>query len=621
MSLRSSAKSLCVCVLAATSLSHAVPQAIPIELASKGNALVPVVIAPEASAATRRHAQTLASYLGRIAGADFRMVRGDGQKGIAVGMPGDFPKLELRGLFDRKDPLRQDDYLLRSHRAGLYVVGATELAVSHGVWDLLYRLGHRQFFSGKLWEIVPGRPNLSVAIDTFEHPDFAMRRLWYAGGEWAGGTSMSHPDWIAWRDRNRLTSSIVLHSGHSFKRIIENNQRAFDEHPEYLALHEGKRQGTKFCLSNADLRKLVVMWAVGRFENDPERVSLSIEPSDGSDWCRCGPCESIGGVSDRMVTLANEVAEAVNRRFQSRYGDKYITFYAYSRHQAPPTIKVHPKVVVFVATWFLRRHSVEQLLNGWERQMDGPIGIYEYLASFSRHRCLPRRARIMSFAYLQKTIPQFHRSGARFYLGSATHSFGPCGLGMYIMSRLLWDLDETGRVDELVEDFLAKAFGSAREPMRRFYRLLQTEPLWAHKLTMDRDENLRRRAMSAKEVRELYLPLLDATTSTADAKTLARIDQLVLYARYVDLYRRFWTQTGPARQKAFEELARYVYRIRGTQMICSKYFFRKAAPYSKEPPVAFPPGAPGIWESDIPHTPTEIQKMLEAGVAGGAAER
>ena len=127
--------------------------------------------------------------------------------------------------------------------------------------------------------------------------------------------------------------------------------------------------------------------------------------------------------------------------------------------------------------------------------------------------------------------------------------------------------------------------------------------------------------MTATEVQALYAPLHEAAARTTDPKILARIDQLVLYARYVDLYRTFWTQTGPARQKAFEELARYVYRIRDAQMVCSKYFHRSATPYSKEPPVVFPPGAPGIWETDTPHTPIEIQKMLEAGVAGGTGER
>jgi len=599
-------------------LGGATPQAPQVGLASRGRALVAIVVAPGAAGETKRHARMLADYLGRVSGAKFRVATGDGRSGVAVGVAGDFPKLELGGLFDRKDPLRLDDYLLRSHKAGLYVVGATELAVSHAIWDLLYRIGHRQFFSGELWEIVPSRRELSVAIDTFEHPDFAMRRLWYSGGEWAGGSSMSHPDWVAWRDRNRLTSSLVLHSGHSFKRIIKDNRRAFREHPEYLALHKGKRQGTKFCLSNADLRKLVVAWAVGQFEKDPRRMSLSIEPSDGAGWCRCGPCRAMGGVSDRMVTLANEAAEAVNRRFQGRYGDKYITFYAYNRHQAPPKIKVHPKVVVFVATWFLRRHSVEQLLRGWGRRMDGPIGLYEYLASFSRHRCLPRRARIGSFEYLRRTIPKFHRRGARFYLGSVTHSFGPHGLGMYIASRLLWDVGEGGRVAELVDDFLAKAFGPARAPMRRFYRLLQTDVAWAEEHGMDRDEHLRRRTMSQQEVRELYLPLQEAAACTDDPTIRARIDRLVLYVRYVELYRRFWTQTGAARQKAFEELSRYVYRIRDTQMVASKHFFRRATPYSKEPPVAFPPGAPGIWDADKPFTPGDIRRMLDAGAAGNA---
>ena len=188
---------------------------------------------------------------------------------------------------------------------------------------------------------------------------------------------------------------------------------------------------------------------------------------------------------------------------------------------------------------------------------------------------------------------------------------------MYLASRILWDVDEAGRVDELVEDFLAKAFGPAREPMRRFYKLLETDTKWAYKYGPDRDENFRRRAMSRQEIRELYAPLAEAAQLASDERILARIHQLVLYVRYVEHYQAFWSESGPERQKAFETLARYVYRIRHSQMVCSKYFFRNANPYSKEPVVRFPAGAPGIWDGDKPPAPVEIRQMLRAGVESG----
>ena len=65
------------------------------------------------------------------------------------------------------DATRREDYLLRSHPGGLQVIGATDVAVEYAVWDLLHRLGHRQFFPGKTWEIVPPAGDLALAAQPF----------------------------------------------------------------------------------------------------------------------------------------------------------------------------------------------------------------------------------------------------------------------------------------------------------------------------------------------------------------------------------------------------------------------------------------------------------------------
>ena len=41
--------------------------------------------------------------------------------------------------------------------------------------------------------------------------------------------------------------------------------------------------------------------------------------------------------------------------------------------------------------------------------------------------------------------------------------------------RLLWDVDNVNRIDDLVEDFLDNAFGAGKEPMRAFYHLLNRD--------------------------------------------------------------------------------------------------------------------------------------------------
>lgn len=38
---------------------------------------------------------------------------------------------------------RHEEYVPRTHAAGAWLVGATDLAVEHAVWDFLHRAGER----------------------------------------------------------------------------------------------------------------------------------------------------------------------------------------------------------------------------------------------------------------------------------------------------------------------------------------------------------------------------------------------------------------------------------------------------------------------------------------------
>lgn len=567
------------------------------KIAASGKAQQPIVIADKASDRTRAAAQTLADYLTKISGGKFEVSTGDGSQGIAVGQSGDFPNLQLGQLWDTADVTRSEDYLLRSHAAGLYLLGASDLAVEHAVWDLLYRLGHRQFFPSDAWEVVPESQELAIAVDDHEHPDYYARRIWYGFGPW----DYAEKPYAAWCARNRATSGIALNSGHAYDGILARNKARFAEHPEYLGLWKGERKTTKFCISNSGLRQLVVDDALAQVEKNPTLQSVSVDPSDGGGWCQCDECQKLGSITDRALTLANAVAAGLD----AKHGPtRFVGMYAYNEHSPPPSIAAHPRVVVSVATSFIQGgFTIDELLAGWQKKCQ-ILGIREYYSVVTWDHDLPGSARGARLDYLQRTIPHFHQLGARFLSSESSDNWGPNGLGYYLAARMLWDVKEADRQDELIADFLDRSFGPAREPMAAYYQML---------------DGSQRVLLSDDLLGRMFRQLREAHTKTNDPAIGRRIDDLTLYTRYVELFRDYSAASGPARQAAYEALIRHAYRMRTTMLIHTKGLYRDII--NRDKSLSIPPDAiwsvpekKNPWKSSEPFTRDELAGMLSDGI-------
>ncbi len=579
---------LLLSVLLAASL-----RAATLPLAENGRARLPIVTSPQAAAQTQRAATELATLLGRISGAEFSRQTAVQPQGIVLGTAQDFPGL----LAASAAPADRENYLLRSEGDRLLLIGQTPGAVEHAVWDLLHRLGFRQFFPGPTWEIVPETPALSIDVNVAGSPDYHARRIWFGYGllpERAGV-------YEEWCRRNRATSGIELNSGHSYLAVMSRHRAEFAQHPEYLALVAGKRQEPKFCIANPALRQLVVGDALALFSRDPALDSVSCDPSDGGGWCECAECAQLGSISDRALLLANEVAVAVN----ARHSGRLVGMYAYSAHSPPPTLAAHPQVVVSVATSFIRGgYTIDELLAGWHAKTR-LLGIREYYGVHPWDRDLPGAARGGNLGYLRTTIPHFHQDGARFLSAESSDNFGPNGLGYYIATRLMWDVKESASIDALQADFLDRAFGPARAPMARFYALL---------------DGTKRQALCDDLVGRMYRLLEEARALTAAAAIRARLDELALYTRYVELYFDYSTATGPERQNAFEQLLRFAWRIRRTGMVHAKGLWQDLIKRDKTVALPGPSGAgdstaPHPWKSDQPFSPAQITGFIREGIA------
>ncbi|OAI58159.1 hypothetical protein AYO49_00145 [Verrucomicrobiaceae bacterium SCGC AG-212-N21] len=568
-----------------------------LKLAENGKALLPVVVASGADEQTRGVAKELATYLQRITSGEFVVQEGDGVRGIIIGTAAQFPDPAKAGdALTSKAITARENYLLRSEPERLLLIGNTPQAIEHAAWDLLNRLGYRQFFPGKTWEVVPQSPSLSIDVDTQEFPDYHARRIWFGFGSLEERTT----DYLNWCKRNRATYGIDLRTGHAYDGIMHRNEGEFSKHPEYLALVDGVRKKPKFCISNPGLRKLVVQDALKQFEQNPEIDSVSCDPSDGGGWCQCADCAKLGSVTDRALLLANDVAEAI----QMQHSGRMVGMYAYNEHSPPPSVEAHPQVVISVATSFIHGgFTIDQLLSGWQAKTR-MLGIREYYSVNTWDRDLPGAARGGRLDYLRETIPHFHASGGRFMSAESSDNFGPNGLGYYLAARMLWDVKEAKNVEALTADFLDKAFGTARAPMAKFYALL---------------DGSKRQALSDDLIGRMYRLLDEARGLAQDAAILARVNDLALYTRYVELYHDYASAQGKERQAAFEQVMRYAWRIRGTGMVHSKGFYRDLPNRDKSVTIAENakynvPEPKNPWKSSAPFTAEVIAGFIRDGI-------
>jgi hypothetical protein len=554
-------------------------------LCAGGAPLMPVVVGARAGERTLAAAADLAASLGRVCGRPFAVEKGDGSRGLALGTAADFPALGFSGEFTAEEPMRREQYLLRSGAKGLLAVAATEAGVEAAAADLLYRAGWRRFFPGPAWEVVPSQPDLSLAVDVETAPAYASRRIWYGLGE----ADANHAAFDAWRRRNRVPGAFDLETGHAYESIIERNRAEFTAHAEYRGLFRGRRRSTKLCLSNPGLRRLLVEDAARRFAANPSRDTSSVEPSDGEEWCECAACAAMGSVSDRVAASANEVAAMIAERFP----DKYAAFYAYNVHAPAPSIRVAARVIVSVATAYLPKGlEPESLMRAWSER-GAKLGVREYWGIYQWHRSLPARMRGSDLAYLARTIPRFHALGARFFSAESGEDWGANGLGYYAAARMLWDLDEAGRVDAIREDFLDKSFGAAKEPMRRFYGLI------------DGSKALPGLKVPSALVADMYARLREARALSPDPAALARLDDLVLYTRYVQLYGAYEGALLPKdRQAAFDAVIRHARRIKARQMVYLRPLEEFATAWEKRSLPA-DDGAPD-------YTPAEVRELLRS---------
>ncbi len=230
------------------SVSEEVDGKVTFKIAKDKKSFASIVISQKAGEIVKLAANKLENYLEQITGATFKVTFGNGEAGIIVGTPEQFPSVDSEEIKDSLKIVNSFDgkeaFVIRSERKRLLLIGATELGASHAVFRFLEKLGCRWFFPGKKWEVIPKIPSLSVCISLSDRPAFLARRIWYQWGFFDRNIGRCEADYKAWARHNLMGQSLKIHCGHSWQAIIARYRDEFRKHPEYLALRISKDKKT-----------------------------------------------------------------------------------------------------------------------------------------------------------------------------------------------------------------------------------------------------------------------------------------------------------------------------------------------------------------------------------------
>ena len=453
--------------------------AAPMDLVRDGRVVAKIVVRPEGKRSGGRDkvgdrlaGRTLVEWVRKITGAKLPVVEAAaaGEPAIYVGAAAVAAGLTL------PEESGETNEALRVVCDGRRVLlaGQCPSATVKAACRLLEELGCRYFMDHPLGEVYPRARTLTVrAMDVRESPGLRLRSIW--GSRWT-----SRSLWKIWNGQGGERFDMR----HAWGQYVSGE--AFDKHPEYFALRDGRRRkGSWYCTSNPGLRKVFadgVIAAIARGNVNP-----SISPPDGRGYCQCPACRgqddpNVIEPSSGHVSVSNrylDFYDAVARRVAEVHPRSILNFYAYADYTQAPTgsRRLAENLCVWVAPIRYSRHhrigsensssrtQLARLLDGWSAAV-GKMGYRTY--NYNLAECTVPYSKL---AIWKHDIPYLKRKGCIGINLETLHSWHIYGPHIYQSIRLAYD--PAADPDALMDDYFARFFGpKAGPPMKAYWQAI-----------------------------------------------------------------------------------------------------------------------------------------------------
>lgn len=431
---------------------------------------------------------------------------------------------------------------------GISIIGNTPFATRSGSYKLLEKLGVYWLSKSDIFTEVPDSLLPLTAMDIIEEPDYIWREVEY-GPNPLYGRNLSEE----WKIRNLCGGPSMFGICHSYNQFMPASE--YPNYPEaYLPEGnqptEGSTTGWQLKPDNSDVINHAITWAENRAqtgnygntytqEYTPSRV-IPISPNDSSPW---GTYEASGtqALTDMVFGLVNNVSIALH----DTYPEYYIGCYSYSSYSEIPSFDMtYSNVYTEVATAYDDTMLTElERIEGFQNK-GVMVGIREYYDITQWYQDGPP----VDWWNKLNNIRKYYDAGARVMRAEGCESWGSAGPLYWIAARMCWDTSLN--FTDLFEEWIDVAFGTASEPMKRYFTR------WLYQRVTDNS-------------------LACATNDLFEAEMLAEGNQKILdRIKYFEYYVRYEYYYSRMDDMSLEELASfwsYATKLRDLYVLAFRY--------------------------------------------------
>ena len=492
-------------------------------LAAGRRARCAVEVSREPTAAEETAGEALVRYLGKLGGVSIALHRGEKSSAPVRILVGARAREAADDL--PVDEVRDDGFVLCVLPDRIALAGANGRGTLYAAYELIERLGVRWYWPGLENEYVPEVGDLAVPEGMeVVNPSFRFRfqRGIFQAMVGLGKSGFFQPFSSPWKEqlldwgiKNRLNAGFLpfddpdiatffarrggvacLDHVHALPYLVPPDEY-YESHPEYFAVNEYgelfERRANAYqmhlCTSNSEVIDLVLQKAFEAMERDPDSGFVSITHADGPYHCRCPVClskcdqGSLVFLGEEQIIRTNCTVDFANRvaeRFCERWPDRSLQIVGHHQTIPPPSIPVHPNVMVklccsphgFVS---FNRPLSDPSGNHWilQRAVEGwaatgtPLTYYGYNphSSFAH-------APFSASRRFHQDLRWLHQNG---FVGAEFQSEGTLwgfyGLNHVVQSRTMWDVDVD--FDALQGDYFRCLYGAAAEPVQALHEAFE----------------------------------------------------------------------------------------------------------------------------------------------------